>query len=54
LWSLNRFGHRGAHVECLVWADVVVLPEPRIDDDPRLPCGHEPLCIKNFAAQSAV
>jgi len=37
-----------------VWAGVIVLPEPEIDDDLRLSSRREPLSIQDFAAQRAV
>ncbi len=35
-------------------ADVVVLPEPRVDDDLRLPGRREPLGVENFTPQRPV
>ena len=35
-------------------ADVIVLLQPRVDDDLRLPCRREPLGIENLAPQRAV
>lgn len=35
-------------------ADVIVLPEPRVDDDLRLTGRREPLGIEHLAAQRAV
>ena len=37
--SLNGFGHWWAHAEGLMWSDVIVLPEPLVDDDLSLLCG---------------
>ena len=43
-----------AHVEGLVWADVIVPPEPLVDDDPSLLCRGEQLGIENLAAKGTV
>jgi len=34
-------------------ADVIVLPEPRVDDDLGLSCRREPLRVKHLATQRA-
>ena len=35
-------------------SDLVVLPEPSIDNDLGLSCGVEPFCVEDFFSQGAV
>ena len=50
----QRFGHRCAHAKGVMWSDVIVLPEPLVDDDLRLPGRCEPFGVEQLAAQRAV
>mgnify|MGYP001798316522 CR=1 FL=1 len=42
------------HVECLMWAGVVVLREPLVDDDLGLLRCREPLGIQNLPTQRPI
>jgi hypothetical protein len=52
--SLNCLRHGHAHGKRLMRADVVVLPEPLVDDDLGLAGRDEPLGIEHLSAQRAI